>query len=255
MWLFTKLGFFSVVQKQPGETLTVRARLRGDLERLRAEALPELGPTTEGAGTDYRFRATVPAAAFGRAIGALAAGIDYSNFKSEVSRVRGHEAAAPLHDVWHVMHERQEEERRRPAATIDPETKRPRAYGGFVVRDGAVLLRAPSGKYDGERWTLPKGKPDPGETEEQTALREVLEETGVRARIVRRIPGGFHTSNSTSVYFVMEVLDDAGPLDDETRELRWVPLGEAQRFLQEEAGAKKERELAVLAAALACGVA
>jgi 8-oxo-dGTP diphosphatase len=37
-------------------------------------------------------------------------------------------------------------------------------------------------------WTLPKGHLDPGETEEQAAIREVAEETGIACRI-RRLVG------------------------------------------------------------------
>lgn len=138
------------------------------------------------------------------------------------------------------------------AESIDPKTKLPRAYGGFVVRDGALLLRSPAGGFDGERWTLPKGKPEPGETEEQAALREVHEETGVRAKVLARLPGSFDTATSSSVYFLMEVVDDDGfspSVHDESEALRWVPLADAKAFLTKEAGSKKARELAVLAAA------
>ena len=60
-----------------------------------------------------------------------------------------------------------------------------RAAGGVVVRgDGddreVVLVHRP--KYDD--WTLPKGKAEPGESDEDCAVREVEEETGpaLRAR-------------------------------------------------------------------------
>ena len=59
------------------------------------------------------------------------------------------------------------------------------AAGGVVVRDGQVaLVHRP--RYDD--WTLPKGKLDPGESFEEAAVREVHEETGVRARLVRELP-------------------------------------------------------------------
>ncbi len=72
------------------------------------------------------------------------------------------------------------------------------AYGGVVARtvDGttrvAVVHRP---RYDD--WSLPKGKAEPGESPEDTARREVEEETGCRCRLGRylgqvsyALPGG-----------------------------------------------------------------
>jgi hypothetical protein len=50
MWLITPIGFFSIVRKPDGQrvgTLTVRARVRGDLEALRGLYLPGLGSIGE----------------------------------------------------------------------------------------------------------------------------------------------------------------------------------------------------------------
>jgi 8-oxo-dGTP diphosphatase len=56
-----------------------------------------------------------------------------------------------------------------------------RAAGGLVVHDGSVLLvHRPS--YDD--WTLPKGKAEEGESDEECALREVREETGLSCEVV-----------------------------------------------------------------------
>ena len=59
-----------------------------------------------------------------------------------------------------------------------------KAYGGVVINDqGEILLREPRNHFDGYVWTFPKGRPEkeqrPGETPEETAFREVLEETGI----------------------------------------------------------------------------
>ena len=46
------------------------------------------------------------------------------------------------------------------------------AYGGVLLRNtGHILLREPTNHFDGYVWTFAKGKPDPGETSETTALR------------------------------------------------------------------------------------
>jgi 8-oxo-dGTP diphosphatase len=55
-----------------------------------------------------------------------------------------------------------------------------RAAGGVVVRDGEVLL-VHRPKYDD--WTFPKGKAEAGESDEDCALREVHEETGLRCAL------------------------------------------------------------------------
>lgn len=51
--------------------------------------------------------------------------------------------------------------------------------GGVVVLGNSILLLR---KYNGD-WVLPKGKVEKGETHKQAALREVKEETGVKAHI------------------------------------------------------------------------
>lgn len=56
--------------------------------------------------------------------------------------------------------------------------------GGVVIFRGKILLlyKNYKNKYDG--WVLPKGTVEEGEEHEETAIREVHEETGVSAKIV-----------------------------------------------------------------------
>jgi hypothetical protein len=68
MWIFTTLGFFSIVQKRGTSCLTVRARAKGDLDALRERYLPALAPTSAKGGTDYPWRATVEHADFAEAM-------------------------------------------------------------------------------------------------------------------------------------------------------------------------------------------
>lgn len=106
MWLITTVGFFSVVQKPEDvdtKTLTVRARVREDLEALKTQCLPELGAIQESASNDYRFRARAPQAAVARAMAAIVEGVNYANFKDEVALRQGPTRAALYHDVWSVL--------------------------------------------------------------------------------------------------------------------------------------------------------
>lgn len=105
MWMITPIGFFSVVQKPgDGDSLTVRARVKSDLQALKKQFLPELGRIQESSVTDYRFRALAPRLAVARAFGQIVEQIDYDNFKSEVSVRQGKDRERLYHDVWSVLY-------------------------------------------------------------------------------------------------------------------------------------------------------
>ena len=107
MWLMTPIGFFSIVEKPDdwdAGTLTVRARVEGDLTALKARYLPELGEIQAHLGTDYRYRAVAPREAVARALSQLTLDLDYSNFKDEVYRVQGYERARVYGEVWNSLY-------------------------------------------------------------------------------------------------------------------------------------------------------
>jgi 8-oxo-dGTP pyrophosphatase MutT (NUDIX family) len=107
------------------------------------------------------------------------------------------------------------------------------SYGGVVVRDGEVLVIAPAGRP--EVTTLPKGRGKPGESEAQTAAREVREETGVEARILERLGdveywyrrNGQRVFKTVGYYLCDYVSGDTADHDDEVDEARWMPLQRA----------------------------
>jgi len=105
MWLFTPIGFFSIVQKHGTSHLTVRARVKSDLDALRIQFVPELSPTIGQAGTDYPWRATVSHEALSEAVGRMVLAIDYSNFKNEVGEKQGHSRASLYGAVWNVLYD------------------------------------------------------------------------------------------------------------------------------------------------------
>ncbi len=85
MWLFCKSGFFSAVAHldKPGAIL-LRARFRGDLERLCAAHGLDPATIAETPEADYRFRMELPRADWARVAAEEAAAIDYPNFKAAV---------------------------------------------------------------------------------------------------------------------------------------------------------------------------
>ncbi len=128
-----------------------------------------------------------------------------------------------------------------------------RAYGGVVINShGQVLLREPAGHYKGDFWTFPKGKPEADESPEQTALREVLEETGYRVAIVAKLPRSFNGARTSNEYFLMAPLENTGHFDAETQAIRWATAREARQLIQLNLKPKRRRrDLPVLKLALA----
>jgi ADP-ribose pyrophosphatase YjhB (NUDIX family) len=67
--------------------------------------------------------------------------------------------------------------------------------GGVVIFRGKILLLYKNYKNKYEGWVLPKGTVEPGEKHAETALREVKEETDVKASIVKYIGKSEYTFN------------------------------------------------------------
>ncbi len=107
-----------------------------------------------------------------------------------------------------------------------------RVYGGILINDsGRVLLRKPRGLHKTRIWTFAKGRAENGESAEQTALREVLEETGVRARIIRRLVAPKDELALPDEYFLMAPLEETGRFDEETTAIVWATRAEAEELI------------------------
>ena len=108
--------------------------------------------------------------------------------------------------------------------------------GGAVIsfREGTayVALIATRGKT---RWGLPKGAAAEGETSEQAALREVNEETGLLAEIVKPLDTieYFYRASGTLIrkrvdYYLMTFVGgELTPQLSEVDDVEWVELSEA----------------------------
>jgi phosphohistidine phosphatase len=81
------------------------------------------------------------------------------------------------------------------------------------------------------RWGFPKGRIDPGETPEQTALKEALEEAGLHGRIVGAPLLGYRTDKNGESKRVVALLMEVTCCDDQweeaVRQRRWVSRSEA----------------------------
>jgi ADP-ribose pyrophosphatase YjhB (NUDIX family) len=97
--------------------------------------------------------------------------------------------------------------------------------GGVVVDGNTVALIRQK-----KKWTLPKGRVDPGESISRAALREVLEETGLRASVVEYL-GVAESEKKDTHWFLMALEGDEGHHDDEVDEIRFVKPGKARKLL------------------------
>jgi 8-oxo-dGTP pyrophosphatase MutT (NUDIX family) len=115
--------------------------------------------------------------------------------------------------------------------------------GGIVVRfdEGIASLVVGARRRDRDilTWTLPKGTPNPGETREQTAIREVAEETGLEVQItdvldsieywfIRR---GTRIHKTVHYYLMEPIGGDLSDHDHEFDQVRWVRFDEAPDLL------------------------
>ena len=106
-----------------------------------------------------------------------------------------------------------------------------------------VAAIRPQGKPEGV-WALPKGNLDPGEKPEETAVREVFEETGVQGHLVEKLGdvkytytrrGGERIFKIVSFYLLRAGRGRIGDIEERMRievaGVRWLPLDEAPRLL------------------------
>lgn len=124
-----------------------------------------------------------------------------------------------------------------------------RSAGGVLYRhasaDGALEICLISTR-GGTRWQLPKGHANPGESEDQAAVREVREETGCTGDIecdlgeitfwfvtAGNAPGAERRRVKKSVHFYLVRYreGDTSDHDAEVDDARWWPAEEATRLL------------------------
>lgn len=111
--------------------------------------------------------------------------------------------------------------------------------GGLVVdrRDGADPRAALIGRTDRRGrllWSLPKGHVEAGESNEDAAIREVAEETGITGRVLAPlgtidfwfVAEGRRIHKTVHHYLLLALGGELSADDVEVEQVEWVPLGE-----------------------------
>lgn len=122
----------------------------------------------------------------------------------------------------------------RTAAATGPDVV---AAGTVALRKNGDVLLVHRPKYDD--WAFPKGKQDPGEHVAVTAVRETLEETGLRVRLGRPLPPQLYAIAGGRAKMVhywaarCRGTDDVSDfvVNNEIDEVVWVPREKARRML------------------------
>ena len=105
MWIFMSDSFLSIVaHRTKPQILLVRARVKGDIERVFPSAKVQRTPNA-----DYLYRAEVNAGKVGARIAESIVDIDYDNFKNSIRDADRHDACM---EVWSTMNRLQEARRR-----------------------------------------------------------------------------------------------------------------------------------------------
>src|SRR6266581_492333 len=117
-------------------------------------------------------------------------------------------------------------------------TVRDVSAGGVIYRQrNGELEVALVGKLAPRRWALPKGGPQKGESLEQAAVREVTEETGLRARLICPLGeidywfrwGGRRHFKTVHFYLMEAIGGDVSQHDHEYDVVEWFSVPDAHR--------------------------
>ena len=122
-----------------------------------------------------------------------------------------------------------------PASSWEGLSPIKQAYGVCLDEQNRVLLQ----KHPDRPWNIPGGQPEPGETYEQTVIREVYEETNVRVENPRFIgyqevfEAGVLKAYQLRFIATVVAIDERLPDPDEgvMRERMFVTLSEVMNYI------------------------
>lgn len=119
-------------------------------------------------------------------------------------------------------------------------TNKIQAGGGLVINEKNEILFI----YRRQKWDLPKGKLDTGENIEECAIREVMEETGIKKLTIGNLlvitthtyeEKGFSVQKETH-WFLMNATTLDNPilspqLEEDIEKIEWVPFDKIEEYL------------------------
>jgi len=144
VWIFiADSGFFSVVEQRDNpKLLRIRARVKGDLENLKKNYLPNLGPVATMVRSDYPYCALAWRPEFAVAMAKVAQNINYDNFKNEVTKQQGADRHDLYMEVWSVMN-------------------RAESFLKGLYKKSYNYVKSATGSWDSENWGHGNWEPEP----------------------------------------------------------------------------------------------
>ncbi len=129
------------------------------------------------------------------------------------------------------------------------------SYGAVLFNDaGEVLLCRPAAGPDRNIWTFPERQQGQYLTPEETALEAAMEQVGYAGRILGTVRGTFTNTAGTDYteFFFMLPGGERQPFDPNlTSDVSWLSPEEASARIEQTSEPRRQRDLDVLAAAVA----
>lgn len=109
-----------------------------------------------------------------------------------------------------------------------------KSCGGVILKDNQVLLIQ---NKRSEHWSFPKGHMEKGESEVETALREIREETNLKVIIVHDVnitinySPAYNVSKDVKYYLARYIGGEAIPQEEEISAIGWYDIDEALNII------------------------